>query len=85
MKNCLIGTRNCCVSNYGVTIVYLYNDNKIIDINDSKLKCLLSCLCVIPFKLLSKFIKYYNSKSLHPRIIFQPIHNVFNIQEFKFK
>lgn len=32
-----------------------------------------------------KFIKYYNSKSLHPRIIFQPIHNVFNIQEFKFK
>ena len=60
MKNCLIDTRNCCVSNYGVTIVYLYNDNKIIDINDSKLKCLLSCLCVIPFKLLSKFIKYYN-------------------------
>jgi hypothetical protein len=32
-----------------------------------------------------EFIKYYNSKLLHPRIIFQPIHNVFKIQKFKFK
>lgn len=31
------------------------------------------------------FIKYYNSKLLHPRIIFQSIHNVFNVQKFKFK
>jgi hypothetical protein len=26
-----------------------------------------------------QFIKYYNSKLLHPRIIFQSIHNIFNV------
>jgi len=60
MQSCLIGTRNCCVSNYGVTIVYLYNNNKIINVNETKLRYILSCACVIPFKILSKFIKYYN-------------------------
>lgn len=31
-----------------------------------------------------EFIKYYNSKLLHPRIIFQPIHNVFKVPKYYF-
>ena len=32
----------------------------------------------------NEFIKYYNSKLLHPRIIFQPIHNVFKVPMYYF-
>lgn len=60
MQKCLVNIRNCCVSNYGVNIIYLYRPDKIIETNVSKLKYVLSCLCFMPFKLLSKFIKYYN-------------------------
>ena len=60
MQNCLINTRNCCVSNYGVRIIYLYKSNKIIDVSVSKLRFLLKCMCIMPFKLLVKFIKYNN-------------------------
>jgi len=60
MQDCLINFRNCCVSNYGVNIIYLYKHNKIVDMSISKLKYILSFLCCIPFKLLSKFIKYNN-------------------------
>lgn len=31
-----------------------------------------------------EFIKYYDSKLLHPRIIFQPIHNVFKVPKYYF-
>ena len=54
-----INLRNCCISNYGVNIIYLYKNNKIIDVIDSKLRFLLSCLCFVPFKLLTKIIKCY--------------------------
>jgi hypothetical protein len=60
MRDCLIKTRNCCVSNYDTNIIFLYKHNKIIDVKLSKLKYLFNCLCILPFKIISKFIKYYN-------------------------
>ena len=32
-----------------------------------------------------EFIKYYDSKSLHPRMVFPSILNFFKVQKFKFK
>jgi len=39
---------------------------------------------VIQWISYDEFIKYYNSKLLHPRIIFQPIHNVFKVPTYHF-
>ena len=39
---------------------------------------------VVQWITYEEFIKYYNSKSLHPRIIFQPIRDVFNVPKYHF-
>lgn len=64
MISCLVSTRNCLVSNYGVNINYIYNKHGVVNVQKSSLYYLFKCLtyaCCIPFNCIkSCFVPRYN-------------------------
>lgn len=64
MISCLVNTRNCLVSNYGVNINYIYNKHGVVNVQKSCLYYLFKCLtyaCCIPFNCIkSCFVPRYN-------------------------
>ena len=59
MLSCLIKSRNCLVSNYGVTINYIYNNDKVVDMSKSFYRyfiCIFKYLCCVPFCCIKKLI-----------------------------
>jgi len=64
MISCLVNTRNCLVSNYGVNINYIYNKHGVVNVKKSSLRYFFGCLtyaCCIPFSCIkSYFTPKYN-------------------------